>query len=114
MKLGKTSEQSRAQCMQCYLSGHSDGSLDSVDPSTECSGSSINDTSTVSATDTNQQQSDTTMMTQRRVSLRDTREVSLRDTRERSRDRDSGILEDSNQHQTQNHPNTNNNNDPPC
>ena len=107
MKLGKTSEQSRAQCMQCYLSGHSDGSLDSVDPSTECSGSSINDTSTVSATDTNQQQSDTTMMTQRRVSLRD--------TRERSRDRDSGILEDSAaQHQTQNHPNTNNNNDPPC
>ena len=102
MKLGKTSEQSRAQCMQCYLSGHSDGSLDSVDPSTECSGSSINDTSTVSATDTtNQQQSDTTMMTQRRVSLRD--------TRERSRDRDSGILEDVQQQQTQKHPNTNNN-----
>ena len=93
--------------MQCYLSGHSDGSLDSVDPSTECSGSSINDTSTVSAdTNNQQQQSDTMMTTQRRVSLRD--------TRERSRDRDSGILEDSNQHQTQNHPNTNNNNDPPC
>ena len=93
--------------MQCYLSGHSDGSLDSVDPSTECSGSSINDTSTVSAdTNNQQQQSDTMMTTQRRVSLRD--------TRERSRDRDSGILEDSNQHQTQNHPNTNNNNDPQC
>ena len=97
--------------MQCYLSGHSDGSLDSeLDPSTECSGSSINDTSTVSATDTNNQQqiSDTTMMSQRRVSLRD--------TRERSRDRDSGILEDStthhqhqHQHQPQKHPNTNNN-----
>ena len=91
--------------MQCYLSGHSDGSLDSVDPSTECSGSSINDTSTVSADTNNQQQSDT-MMTQRRVSLRD--------TRERSRDRDSGILEDStthhqHQHQPQKHPNTNNN-----
>ena len=105
MKLGKTSEQSRAQCMQCYLSGHSDGSLDSVDPSTECSGSSINDTSTVSADTNNQQQSDT-IMTQRRVSLRD--------TRERSRDRDSGILEDStthhqHQHQPQKHPNTNNN-----
>ena len=91
--------------MQCYLSGHSDGSLDSVDPSTECSGSSINDTSTVSADTNNQQQSDT-IMTQRRVSLRD--------TRERSRDRDSGILEDStthhqHQHQPQKHPNTNNN-----
>ena len=100
--------------MQCYLSGHSDGSLDSVDPSTECSGSSINDTSTVSAdTNNQQQQSDTTMMTQRRVSLRD--------TRERSRDRDSGILEDSttnhhhqHQHQPQKHPNTNNNNGPSC
>ena len=100
--------------MQCYLSGHSDGSLDSVDPSTECSGSSINDTSTVSATDTNnQQQVDTTMTI---VSSSNARRVSLRDTtRERSRDRDSGILEDSAaQHQTQNHPNTNNNNDPPC
>ena len=89
--------------MQCYLSGHSDGSLDSVDPSTECSGSSINDTSTVSADTNNQQQSDT-IMTQRRVSLRD--------TRERSRDRDSGILEDStnhHQHQPQKHQNTNNN-----
>ena len=91
--------------MQCYLSGHSDGSLDSVDPSTECSGSSINDTSTVSADTNNQQQSDT-IMTQRRVSLRD--------TRERSRDRDSGILEDStthhqHQHQPQKHLNTNNN-----
>ena len=94
--------------MQCYLSGHSDGSLDSVDPSTECSGSSINaDTSTVSA---DQQQSlDTVMTSQRRVSLRD--------TRERSRDRDSGILEDStnhHQHQPQKHTNTNNNNGPSC
>ena len=91
--------------MQCYLSGHSDGSLDSVDPSTECSGSSINDTSTVSAdTNNQQQQSDTMMTTQRRVSFRD--------TRERARDRDRGILEDStnhHQHQPQKHPNTNNN-----
>lgn len=94
--------------MQCYLSGHSDGSLDSVDPSTECSGSSINDTSTVSATDTNnQQQLDTTMTI---VSSSNARRVSLRDTtRERSRDRDSGILEDVQQQQTQKHPNTNNN-----
>ena len=94
--------------MQCYLSGHSDGSLDSVDPSTECSGSSINDTSTVSATDTNnQQQLDTTMTI---VSTSNARRVSLRDTtRERSRDRDSGILEDVQQQQTQKHPNTNNN-----
>ena len=93
--------------MQCYLSGHSDGSLDSVDPSTECSGSSINDTSTVSATDTNnQQQLDTTMTI---VSSSNARRVSLRDTtRERSRDRDSGILEDVQQQQTQKHPNTNN------
>ena len=94
--------------MQCYLSGHSDGSLDSVDPSTECSGSSINDTSTVSATDTNNQhQLDTTMTI---VSSSNARRVSLRDTtRERSRDRDSGILEDVQQQQTQKHPNTNNN-----
>ena len=94
--------------MQCYLSGHSDGSLDSVDPSTECSGSSINDTSTVSATDTNnQQQLDTTMTI---VASSNARRVSLRDTtRERSRDRDSGILEDVQQQQTQKHPNTNNN-----
>ena len=94
--------------MQCYLSGHSDGSLDSVDPSTECSGSSINDTSTVSATDTNnQQQLDTTMTI---VSSSNARRVSLRDTtRERSRDRDSGILEDVQQQQIQKHPNTNNN-----
>ena len=94
--------------MQCYLSGHSDGSLDSVDPSTECSGSSINDTSTVSATDNNnQQQLDTTMTI---VSSSNARRVSLRDTtRERSRDRDSGILEDVQQQQTQKHPNTNNN-----
>ena len=94
--------------MQCYLSGHSDGSLDSVDPSTECSGSSINDTSTVSATDTNnQQQLDTTMTI---VSSSNARRVSLRDTtRERSRDSDSGILEDVQQQQTQKHPNTNNN-----
>ena len=38
--LGKDGGNARATCMQCYLSGHSDGSLDSVDPSTECSGSS--------------------------------------------------------------------------
>ena len=94
--------------MQCYLSGHSDGSLDSVDPSTECSGSSINDTSTVSATDTNNQQHVDTTMTI--VSSSNARRVSLRDTtRERSRDRDSGILEDVQQQQTQKHPNTNNN-----
>ena len=36
--LGKNG--SKTTCMQCYLSGHSDGSLDSVDPSTECSSAS--------------------------------------------------------------------------
>ena len=36
--LGKVSS-SKTTCMQCYLSGHSDGSLDSVDPSTEGSSS---------------------------------------------------------------------------
>ena len=36
--LGKTGA-SKTTCMQCYLSGHSDGSLDSVDPSTEGSSS---------------------------------------------------------------------------
>ena len=36
--LGK-SPNSKSTCMQCYLSGHSDGSLDSVEPSTEGSSS---------------------------------------------------------------------------
>jgi hypothetical protein len=44
--LGKTSSSSKTTCMQCYLSGHSDGSLDSVDPSTE--GSSSAETGTPS------------------------------------------------------------------
>ena len=30
---------SKTTCMQCYLSGHSDGSLDSVEPDTEGSSS---------------------------------------------------------------------------
>lgn len=37
--LGKPGSGSKTTCMQCYLSGHSDGSLDSVDPSTEGSSS---------------------------------------------------------------------------
>ena len=44
--LGKNSSSSKTTCMQCYLSGHSDGSLDSVDPSTE--GSSSAETGTPS------------------------------------------------------------------
>lgn len=68
--LGKDEDNSRATCMQCYLSGHSDGSLDSVDPSTECSGSSGGElgTSTVSTVGG--------------------------DTRQETGDRDSGIMED--------------------
>ena len=34
---------SKTTCMQCYLSGHSDGSLDSVDPSLSTEGSSSAD-----------------------------------------------------------------------
>ena len=36
---GAAANGSKTTCMQCYLSGHSDGSLDSVDPSTEGSSS---------------------------------------------------------------------------
>ena len=39
-ELGKAGGGSKTTCMQCYLSGHSDGSLDSVDPSTEASSAS--------------------------------------------------------------------------
>ena len=39
-ELGKAPEGNKATCMQCYLSGHSDGSLDSADPSLSTEGSS--------------------------------------------------------------------------
>ena len=38
--LGKQTGGGKTTCMQCYLSGHSDGSLDSVEPDTEESSSS--------------------------------------------------------------------------
>ena len=76
--LGKE-ESGRAQCMQCYLSGHSDGSLDSVDPSTECSGSSGGET----GRDTS------TLSTQG-----DRGDPSSSTIREHCADRDSGIMED--------------------
>ena len=47
--LGKTNNGNKTTCMQCYLSGHSDGSLDSVDPSTEGSSSAETGTGTPSA-----------------------------------------------------------------
>ena len=38
-------------CMQCYLSGHSDGSLDSVDPSTEADGEASSEAEPIEAKD---------------------------------------------------------------